>query len=444
MKTNSHVDRISQDQFLVILKKMHQAKRFLRTLSVENKNKILLNLVEKLNQMRPEILEANQNDVKNYRQMSHYQKSIEDRLILNPARLDSMNTSLLKVASFPDPVGEVHSEGLLSNGLKIRQVRSPLGLIMMIFESRPNVITEAFSLALKAGNGCLFKGGKESIFTSKVIYHCITESIREAQVEDSIFLGLENPSREITDFLIKQNQYIDVLIPRGGDKLIEHVTLHSTIPLIKNDRGLCHLYIQEEANLNMALNVLINAKTQRPSVCNSVETLLIDQKIAEHFLPQMYKNLVNLGVEFYVCPITYQMLMPIKLKGQDSVESERKGEPLKLADSASYNREYLDLKLNVKVVQDWKEAIEHIEFHGSRHSEAIITENEIVAKQFENQVDAAVVYWNASTRFTDGGELGMGGEIGISTQKLHVRGPVGLQALTSLRWIVEGHGQTRS
>ncbi len=412
------------------LTKMHQCKVNARLLPGEIKNGALALLSEKIKKQSREILTANQQDLIAYQNHPSYQKSFEDRLTLTESRIHSMAESLFSVMALKEPVGEVTEEKILPNGLKLKKVRAPLGLIFLIFESRPNVIIESFSLAFKAGNSLILKGGKESFQTSQVLYRLITESLQETQIPPEIFWGLENTSRAVTDFLIKQNQWIDILIPRGGDSLIEYVTQHSRIPMIKNDRGLCHLYVHEKADPEMALSILVNAKTQRPGVCNSIETLLIDQGIAAEFLPKVYSELGKKGVEFFVCDKTYTI---------SSVH-----ESVFLATETSFKTEYLDLKLNIKLIPGVEAALEHIERFGSRHSEAIITSDETTARFFESRVDAAVVYWNASTRFTDGGQFGMGGEIGISTQKLQVRGPVGMESLTSQRWIVEGQGQVRN
>jgi glutamate-5-semialdehyde dehydrogenase len=340
-----------------------------------------------------------------------------------------MAESLREGIELPDPVGQRVESRRLENGLVLNKVRSPLGLIFLIFEARPNVITEAFSLALKSGNGLILKGGKESDRTCRVIYRLIEDSVSEANLTKEIFWGLVGASRETTDFLMQQNKFIDVLIPRGGERLIEHVTQTATMPIVKNDRGLCHIYVHEQADFEMAVQIVENAKTQRPSVCNATETLLVDASIAPQFLPLIYQDLRAKGVEFYVCPATAKIL------------GSKAG--VHRATDHSFDTEYLDLKLNVKIVENLDHALLHIERHGSHHSEAIITRDAKVAVQFQNSVDAAVVYWNASTRFTDGGQMGLGAEIGISTQKLHVRGPVGLEALTSIRWVIDGQGQTR-
>lgn len=408
---------------------MAEALPLLRELSGDKKNRLLVTLARRLGENRDRLLEANRQDVENYRGSPQFQAAFLDRLQLTEARVRQMQEGLKDVASFPDPVGLEVERKTLANGLLLRRVRSPLGLVFLIFESRPNVITEAFALAFKAGNGLILKGGKESDRSSEVIYRLIKQSFEEEQLPESLFWGLIGAPRELTDFLLKQNKFIDVVIPRGGEKLIEHVSQTSTIPIIKNDRGMCHVYTHEKANLEMALAILENAKTQRPSVCNAAETILVDDVIAERFLGKMHERLCRKGVSFFVCDKAIKLI-----GGLEGVFS---------ANADAFDTEYLDLKLNVRVVTGLDQAVAHIEKHGSRHSEAIVTEDETAARAFQNRLDAAAVYWNASTRFTDGGQFGLGAEIGISTQKLHVRGPVGLEALTSIRWLIDGQGQVR-
>lgn len=417
------------DEILNRLKQMSVGKIQLRQWATEKKNRVLIELGQSLIESKEAILDANRRDVEAYRSSQGFQSAFLDRLTLTEKRIEQMAESLNVVAHLPDPIGEVVDAGQLPNGLQISRVRSPLGVIFLIFEARPNVTTEAFSLAFKAGNALILKGGKESDRTCRVIYDLILAALKRESLDTGFFWGITEAPREMTDLLLKQNQWIDVLIPRGGDKLIEHVTHHSTIPIIKNDRGLCHLYVHAKADSEMALAILDNAKTQRPSVCNSVETLLVDESIASAFLPKVIEKLGAKQVQFYVCENTWTLLG--NLSGVHPVTPK------------SFDTEYLDLKLSIKIVKGIEEALVHIEAHGSRHSEAIITADESVARQFQLGVDAAAVYWNASTRFTDGGQLGLGAEIGISTQKLHVRGPVGLEALTSIRWIIDGDGQTR-
>jgi glutamate-5-semialdehyde dehydrogenase len=410
------------------LEKIKKASIDLRTLSSDSKNKILTNLAANLKIRESEILAANDKDVKAYAASAHFQKAFADRLALSTSRLQQMIESIEAVVAAPDPIGQSLGVNRLENGLLLERVRGPIGVCFMIFESRPNVIIEAFSLAVKSANALILKGGKESDVTAGFLYQLIGESIDQVLPATNFFWGMVETGREITDFLMKQNRYIDVLIPRGGDRLIEYVTEHSNLPMIKNDRGLCHIYVEAKANQDMAVQIIENAKSQRPGVCNAMETLLVDAVIASEFLPKVYQALRAKEVEFYVCPESKKIL---------------NGAHVQMASENSFDTEYLDLKMNVKIVKSAIEAQTHIEKHGSRHSEAILTEDAILAEDFLRKVDAAVVYWNASTRFTDGYQFGLGGEMGISTQKLHVRGPVGLEALTSFRWVVRGQGQCR-
>jgi glutamate-5-semialdehyde dehydrogenase len=345
-----------------------------------------------------------------------------------------MSESLAAVRALPDPIGEVAERRILPNGLLVQRVRSPLGLIFMIFEARPNVAIEAFSLALKSGNALILRGGKECMETTSVLYELIANALTHAGLPPECLWGITNPDRTLTLELLKARSFIDVVVPRGGETLIEFVVEHSRIPIIKNDRGLCHVYIHEDADINMTLDLVDNAKTQRPGVCNSMETLLVHERVATALLPVLHSRISSAErghpVEWRICQKGTKTLM----------ERDR----VILACEKDYDTEHLDYILNCKVVGSLDEAIAHIEAHGSRHSEAIVTRSESTARQFQSRVDAAAVYWNASTRFTDGYQLGLGGELGISTQKLHVRGPVGLRELTSLRWLVDGHGQIRT
>jgi glutamate-5-semialdehyde dehydrogenase len=276
----------------------------------------------------------------------------------------------------------------------------------------------------------ILRGGKESRHTSDVLYGILSEAIDSQKIAPEVLWGITDPDREIAAYLLKQRQWIDVVVPRGGDSLIQYVVENSTIPIIKNDRGMCHVYVHEDADLEMAQTIVVNAKTQRPGVCNAMETLLVHHEVAPKLLPKLYDILKKKNVEWFVCPEALKIL-----SGREGVH---------LASEESWDTEYLDYKINCRVVGSQVEAEEHISIHGSGHSEAIITKSPEAARRFEREIDAAAVYWNASTRFTDGFELGLGGELGISTQKLHVRGPVGLRELTSLRWIIEGSGQIRN
>ena len=409
------------------LEAVHLAARKLRSSSTAKRNQVLKAAAELLKKKSHEILQANEFDLKELD--SAATSAFRDRLLLNASRIQQMRDGLLWVAKLPDSVGEVVEKRSLKNGLKVKRVRSPLGVILMIFESRPNVAVEAFSLGFKSGNAMILRGGKESMRTTRVLYEILTAALTKASLPADCLWGITDPDRAITEFLLQQKQSIDVVVPRGGDGLINFVTSHSRIPVIKNDRGLCHVYVHSDANLDMATKIVINAKTQRPGVCNSMETLLVHRKVAAKILPKIYEASAPFALEWF-CDEESALV----LSGKGRVEQAR---------PESWNTEYLDFKMNCRVVDSLEDAVQHIEKHGSRHSETIVTKSATAAREFQSQVDAAAVYWNASTRFTDGFELGLGGELGISTQKLHVRGPVGLRELTSVRWVIDGKGQIR-
>jgi len=408
------------------LKSIRSASRALRSASTANKNSVLTRVAELLSQKSGTILKANAQDLK---KLGKSTPAFRDRLTLDPTRLAQMGESLRQVAALPDPVGEQVERKGLANGLEASRIRSPLGVILMIFESRPNVAVEAFSLGFKAGNAMILRGGKESMRTTEALYKIIHEALEENHFPADVLWGIGDSDRKIPAKLLDLPEWIDVVVPRGGDSLIKFVTESSRIPIIKNDRGMCHVYVHEDADLKMAADIVENAKTQRPGVCNAMETLLVHKSQAEKLLPGLQERLARKGVEWFVCPASAKIL-----KGKSGV---------KKATSKNWDTEYLDLKLNCRIVDSLEQAIEHIEQHGSRHSEAIITRSPDAARKFQTEVDAAAVYWNASTRFTDGFEFGLGGELGISTQKLHVRGPVGLRELTSVRYILTGYGQVR-
>ncbi|MDZ4676668.1 MAG: glutamate-5-semialdehyde dehydrogenase [Oligoflexia bacterium] len=399
----------------------------LRSATTDRKNQVLLSLIDLIQERQGEILKANSLDLK--RLPKKTEAAFRDRLLLNKERIDNICASLQQVIQLTDPVGEELDSRTLENDLILRRIRSPLGVIFMIFESRPNVAIEAFSLALKSGNVLILRGGKESMKTTSTLYEIIGESLMLHGFSPSCFWGITDPDRKVVKTLLKQRQWIDVVVPRGGESLIEFVVSNSEIPIIKNDRGLCHVYIHEDADFDMALDIVTNSKIHRPGVCNSMETLLVHEKIAKEFLLALYDKIAASGVDWYACVKSAQIL-----KGKRHVTRARE---------KSWDTEYLDLKMNCRVVKSFGVAVEHIDLHGSKHSEAIVTKSESIARKFQSEVDAAAVYWNASTRFTDGFEFGLGGELGISTQKLHVRGPVGLRELTSARWIIDGKGQVR-
>lgn len=406
---------------------MSEAARLLRSSTVKQRNQVLTTAAELLLSEKNKILKANLTDLNSL--SANTPTSFRDRLLLTPERLQHMARSLCDVASLSDPLAGESEKKVLKNGLSLKKVRSPLGVIFMIFESRPNVAIEAFSMGFKSGNAMILRGGKESQKTVHILYTLLKKALQNSNLPSDVLWGITDPDRKIVSSLLKQNKFIDVVVPRGGEALIEFVVKNSHIPIIKNDRGMCHVYAHDDANLEMAVKIILNAKTQRPAVCNSIETILVHQNIANKILPKIYEALSAFQVQWFVDSKAFALL--------------KKYPSIQKATAKSWGTEYLDQKINCKIVSSIDEAMEHIETYGSRHSECIITDSESTAQIFQHEIDAAVVYWNASTRFTDGYEFGLGGELGISTQKLHVRGPVGVSALTSERWVVNGTGQIR-
>ncbi len=401
---------------------LRQGMRTQRALTAAQKNKLLNDLATALVNEGADIIRANLKDLKSLKPSTI--PSFRDRLTLTPSRIDGMAESLRQVAALPDPVNEVLEQKTLDNGLRLKKIRAPLGLILMIFESRPNVILEAFSLAFKSGNSIVLRGGSESKHSAKALYALIKKIMGP-----SAFYGVEDYDRAHVAEMLKRKDLIDIVVPRGGEKLIEFVQKSAMMPIIKNDRGLCHAYIAGDADLDMAVKIVTNAKVQRPGVCNSLETVLVHEAVAAKFLPLLYAATEDVGLSWKTDAAGLAIL-----KGHARVAK---------AGPKAWDTEYLDLILNCRIVKNLDEALSHIEKHGSKHSETIVTKSETDARRFQNEIDAAVVYWNASTRFTDGFEFGLGGELGISTQKLHVRGPVGLRELTTPRWIADGTGQVR-
>lgn len=394
-------------------------------LSTEEKNRVLVKSAEALLKNKEEILKINKIDVENAITNGVKQAFI-DRLTLTDKRIEDMATGLKDIAALNDPVGEYVYGKTLPNGLIIQQKRVPLGVVAIIFESRPNVTADAFGLCLKSGNVVVLRGGKEAIQTNTAIVNIFREVLKECQVPEDTVQIVKDTSHEKAAELMKANQYIDVLIPRGSARLINTVINNSTIPCIQTGIGNCHIYVDKSGDLKKALNIIINAKTQRPGVCNAVETLLIHEDIAEEFLPTMGKELIERNVE---------------IRGDETVN--RFIPESKKATEEDWATEYEDYIVAVKTVKNLDEVIEHIGKYGTKHSEAIITEDYSNAQRFLNEIDAAAVYVNASTRFTDGGQFGFGAEIGISTQKLHARGPMGLKELTTTKYVVFGNGQVR-
>ena len=394
-------------------------------LSTKVKNEILIKSAKALLNNCQNILDINKEDVEKAK-TSGVKDAFIDRLTLTEKRISDMADGLRQIASLNDPVGEFLYGKTLPNGLIIQQKRVPLGVIAIIFESRPNVTADAFGLCLKSGNAVILRGGKEAIKTNIAIVNIFKNVLKECGINENAVQIVENTSHEIANELMKAHEYIDVLIPRGSARLINTVINNSTVPCIQTGVGNCHIFVDESAKLDDAVNIIVNAKTQRPGVCNAVETLLIHKNVASSVLPNIGKELQARGVE---------------IRGDETVrEYITNSIPATEEDWAT---EYEDYIVAIKVVDDLDEVIKHIAKYGTKHSESIITENYSNAQRFLNEVDAAAVYVNASTRFTDGGQFGFGAEIGISTQKLHARGPMGLKELTTTKYVIMGNGQVR-
>lgn len=412
-----------------LVQKCAQAKdssRKMGMLSSDQKNEILLKMAESLMDNEERILEANFYDVEREKKKG-LSNALIDRLTLNHRRIQDMVDGLKELTTLSDPVGEIEGMWKRPNGLTIGKIRVPIGVIGIIYEARPNVTVDAAGLCIKSGNSVVLKGGSEAIESNKTIVDIISKAAYGAGAPMGCIQLIEDTDRETTKRLMRMNEYLDVLIPRGGAGLIKAVVQNATVPVIETGVGNCHTYVDDEADLKKAEEIAFNAKVQRPGVCNAMETLLVNEKIAQVFLPPMIDRFKKAGVEIRGCEKT-RAICP------DVVP----------ATEEDWATEYLDLILAVKVVRDIDEAIEHIYKYGTKHSEAIVTENYSKAKKFLREVDAAAVYVNASTRFTDGGQYGFGAEIGISTQKLHARGPMGLKELTTYKYIVLGDGQIRT
>lgn len=394
-------------------------------LTPAEKNSALLEIAAQIDADRARILEANKKDLEAGGKKG-LSKALIERLTLNDQRIASMIDGIKQVAGLPDPVGEVLDDITRPNGLRIQKVRVPIGVIAIIFESRPNVAVDASVLCLKAGNCVVLKGGSDAINSNSAITDAVRKALKTKGLPEDAISLVKSTDRETVKELLKQKRYIDCVIPRGGAGLINMVVENSSIPSIETGVGNCHAYVEKTADPKMASDIVFNAKVQRPSVCNAIETLLVDEAIAGSFLPEMAARLKDAGVELRGCKKTREILADIKEAAEDD-----------------WFAEYLDLILAVKIVSGIDEAIEHIQKYGSHHSETIITADQEKARQFTSALDSAAVYVNASTRFTDGCEFGMSAEIGISTQKLHARGPMGLKELTSYKYVIHGSGQIR-
>jgi len=403
-----------------------QASRIVAQLSSEKKNAALAAMAEGILRNQKAILAANIKDVQAANE-EHKSAAFIDRLTLDAPRLAKMIEDLRAVISLPDPVGDSIKAWERPNGLRINKVRVALGVIAIIYESRPNVTSDCAGLCLKSGNAVILRGGKESLHSNTAIHRVLQEALGSCGLPVAGISLVQTTDREAISVLLRQRDYIDLVIPRGGEALIRLVVEQSQIPVIKHYKGICHTYVDESADLAMANEVAFNAKVQRPSTCNAMECLLVHQAVAQRFLSPLLKRLQNAGVEIRGCSRTQAL-----------------GAHVVPATDEDYATEYLDLKLSVKVVDSLDEALAHIARFGTKHSEAIITADERQAERFLREVDAACVFHNASTRFTDGYEFGLGAEIGVSTDKLHARGPMGLEELTTYKYVVTGNGQLRT
>ncbi|HPZ51530.1 MAG TPA: glutamate-5-semialdehyde dehydrogenase [Clostridia bacterium] len=404
------------------------ASRVLAVTDTVKKNRALELAAEKIKENRDYLIKENEKDIE-YAINNGISSAMVDRLRLTDKRIDDMATGLIQLANLPDPIGEVIHGTVRPNGLEILKKRVPLGVIGIIFESRPNVTADAAGLCVKSGNACILRGGSEAVNSNIAIAKLFREALKDAGLPEDCVNLIDNTDRAIVNALMKLNKYVDVLIPRGGKGLINNVVMNSTVPVIQTGEGICHLYVDCNADLDMALNVTMNAKIQRPSVCNAIETLLVSKTVADKFLPVVVKELMEKNVEVRVCSISKEILGNM--------------EGVKDADDSDWDTEYNDLVLSIKTVAGIEEAIEHINSHGTMHSESIITTSYDKARKFQSEVDASSVYVNCSTRFTDGFEFGLGAEIGISNQKLHARGPMGLYELTTVKYLINGKGQIR-
>ncbi len=402
-----------------------KAERVLGCAGDEVKKKALLSAAELLVSRAPEIEAENSRDCEEG-DKAGLSKAMLDRLRLGGERIEKMAEGVRQVASLPDPVGEVMKETVRPNGLVIRKVRVPIGVVAIIYESRPNVTADAGSLCLRSGNACILRGGKEAIRSSLAIGRVMSEAVSGAGLPADAIQVVPTTDHAAVGELLRLDDLIDLVVPRGGEGLIRRVAEESRIPVIKHYRGVCHVYVHPSANTEMALKIVMNAKTQRPGVCNAMETLLVDAGIADGFLPVAAKSLEEAGVEMF---------------GDERARIVFPG--MKQATNDSWTTEYLDLKLSVRVVDGLDDAIDHINTYGSAHSDAIVAEERAAAERFLTRVDSACVFHNTTTRFSDGYEFGMGAEIGISTDKLHARGPMALEELTTYKWLVHGSGQLR-
>ena len=431
MKTNTVEDLLEQGR------DARAASRILARLSSNIKNQALLNIAEALETQQDEVLEANEIDHRSA-QSDGLSEAMLDRLLLTGDRLLGTAAEVRGVAALPDPIAETMDMTTMSNGLKIGKKRVPLGVIGSIYESRPHVTIDISALCLKSGNACMLRGGKESLRSNTALAKLVRKAIGGAGVPEDAVQFVDNPDRSLVDAMLGMKDHIDLLIPRGGDGLIRFVAENATMPAVTGGIGVCHTYIDRGAELDMAARIVFNAKTQRPSVCNALDTILVHVNAAPACLPRIVEELTAAGVELHCDHRALSILGP-----QSTGGGESPGGKILPANEEDWGREFLSMTAAVKIVDSLDDALDHIETYGSGHSEAIITEDYSAAMRFLDEVDAAAVFVNASTRFNDGGQFGLGAEVGISTQKFHARGPMGLKELTSYKWVIMGDGQVR-
>lgn len=407
-----------------------KASRKLARLSTEDKNRVLLNLAGLLRSDQADVLSANLSDYQEAKS-DGMDESLLDRLLLTSERLNGTADEVQRVAELTDPIGEVIETHSQPNGLITSRRRVPLGVVGSIYEARPNVTVDIFGLCLKSGNACILRGGKETIRSNTALVSMLRKALSDAGVTTDAVQFVDNPDRALVDHLLKMNEYIDLLVPRGGASLVKFVAENATMPAVTGGIGVCHTYVDRAADLKMAAEIVHNAKVRRPSICNALDTVLVHSEIAADGLPLIAKELTASGVELHCDNRALSIL------GLDAPDLAMP------ANEDDWGKEFLSLTAAVKVVDSLDDALEHIETYGSGHSEAIITEDDAAATRFLDEVDAAAVYVNASTQFTDGGQFGLGAEVGISTQKFHARGPMGLKELTSYKWVIVGKGHVR-
>ena len=411
-----------------VLNKALEAKEGARALakaSSKQKNAALIGMAEALKKRSKDLISENKKDIK-YAEGKGLSKALIDRLTLNEKRVNEMAAGLIEVAALPDPVGEIIKMRQRPNGMTVGKMRVPIGVIGIIYESRPNVTADAASLCMKAGNAVILRGGSEAINSNKAIVKVLKEAAKKEGLHEGIVTFIDTPDRQAIMEMLKLEGIVDLIIPRGGEALIRAVAENSRIPVLKHYKGVCHVFVDRGADLKMAEDICFNSKVQRPGTCNSMETMLVDKKIAKAFLPSMIKRFKEAGVKIKGCPLTTKM-----------------DASLEKAQEEDFYREYLDLIVNVRVVDDIEEAMTHIAKYSSAHSDAIVTKDYDKAMRFLKEVDSSAVFVNASTRLNDGFQFGLGAEIGISTDKIHARGPMGLEELTCTKFIVLGNGQLR-